>query len=248
MTSKQNKSPKNKVQDKAQVMSDTDKALAQTYQIKTDKQHVLDNPDTYTGSMALTDYDTFIFDEETKTILAKQITIIPGLYKLFDEGIVNCRDHCVRMAQIIAANAEAGTAAEAGDAYPVTAIQIDISTDGVITMTNDGNGIDVAKHPEEDMWIPEMIFAHLRTSTNYDKDQKKITGGKNGFGVKLLLIWSSWGSVETVDYGRGLKYTQEFSDNLNTIHPPKITKCTTKKPYTTISFKPDYARLGLPGA
>ena len=112
-------------------------------------------------------------------------------------------------------------------------------------MTNDGNGIDVAKHPEEDLWIPEMIFAHLRTSTNYDKDQKKITGGKNGFGVKLLLIWSTWGSVETVDHTRGLKFTQEYSDNLNTIHPPKITKCSTKKPYTTIAFKPDYKRLGL---
>ena len=27
--------------------------------------------------------------------------MIPGLYKLFDEGIVNCRDHVVRMANKI---------------------------------------------------------------------------------------------------------------------------------------------------
>ena len=233
---KKNSTPKN-LSASSEMQSDIDKDLAQTYQMKSDKQHVLDNPDTYTGSMDLTDYDTFIYDEETKMISAKQITIIPGLYKLFDEGVVNCRDHCVRMAQAAAAGKT--------DALPVTSIQIDITPDGTITMTNDGNGIDVAKHPEEDIWIPEMIFGHLRTSTNYDKEQKKITGGKNGFGFKLVLIWSTWGKIETIDHIRGLKYVQEFTDNLNTIHPPKISKCTTKKPYTTVSFKPDYKRLGL---
>ena len=232
--------PKNTSKSKSSTpknFSEENTDLAQMYQMKTDKQHVLDNPDTYTGSMELTDYDTFIYDEESKAIIAKQITIIPGLYKLFDEGIVNCRDHCVRMQGFIKAEKE-GT-------LPVTTIQVDITPDGTITMTNDGNGIDVAKHPEEDIWIPEMIFGHMRTSTNYDKSQKKITGGKNGFGFKLVLIWSTWGKVETIDHVRGLKYVQEFTDNLSTIHPPKITKCTTKKPYTTVSFKPDYARLGL---
>ena len=231
--------PKNKSTTKISIEENTleQNDLAQMYQMKTDKQHVLDNPDTYTGSMDLTDYDTFIYDEESKAIVAKQITIIPGLYKLFDEGIVNCRDHCVRMQAFITDKKE--------DTLPVTAIQIDIAPDGTITMTNDGNGIDVAKHPEEDIWIPEMIFGHMRTSTNYDKSQKKITGGKNGFGFKLVLIWSTWGKVETIDHIRGLKYVQEFSDNLTIIHPPKITKCTTKKPYTTVSFKPDYKRLGL---
>ena len=228
-----------------EMVSAEDKALGQMYQKKTDKQHVLDNPDTYTGSMEMTEYDTYIFDEETKAIIAKQITIIPGLYKLFDEGVVNCRDHCVRMAQIIASGlAAAGPSAT----VPVSCIDISISADGTITMLNDGNGIDVAKHPEEDTWIPEMIFAHLRTSTNYDKEQKKTTGGKNGFGVKLVFIWSSWGQIETIDHTRGLKYTQEFEDNLNVIKPPVIEKSPkSKKPYTKITFKPDYKRLKMSG-
>jgi DNA topoisomerase-2 len=115
-------------------------------------------------------------------------------------------------------------------------------------MTNDGNGIDIAQHPEHKLWIPEMIFGHLRTSTNYDEDKKeKIVGGKNGFGFKLVLIWSTWGSVETVDHVRGLKYVQEFKNNLTEICPPKISKCSLKKPYTRISFRPDYARFGIPG-
>jgi DNA topoisomerase-2 len=48
-----------------------------------------------------------------------------------------------------------------------------------------------------------MIFGHLRTSTNYDKTEKKIVGGKNGFGFKLVLIWSEFGSIETIDHVRG---------------------------------------------
>jgi len=87
----------------------------------------------------------------------------------------------------------------------------------------------------------------LRTSTNYNKEEKKIVGGKNGFGFKLVLIWSTYGSIETVDHIRGLKYTQEFKDNLNTICPPKITKASKSKPYTKITFKPDYQRLGITG-
>ena len=73
-------------------------------------------------------------------------------------------------------------------------------------------------HPEYNIWIPEMIFGHLRTSTNYNKSEKKIVGGKNGFGFKLVLIWSTYGKIETVDHTRGLKYVQEFHDNLLYLH------------------------------
>ena len=230
--------------------------IADIYQKKTDKQHVLDNPDTYTGSMDKTEYDTYIYHEESSSIIRKSLTIIPGLYKLFDEGIVNCRDHQVRMdskiasaAAAAAASSEAKSESKDADAgakppIPVSQISVSISDDGTITMSNDGNGIDVIEHPEHKLWIPEMIFAHLRTSTNYNKQEKKIVGGKNGFGVKLVFIWSSWGKIETVDHTRGLKYIQEFSDNLNVIHKPKITKSSVK-PYTTITFKPDYKRLGI---
>jgi len=212
--------------------------LANKYQKKSDRQHVLDNPDTYTGSMECTDYQSYIFDDATNTIIAKELNIIPGLYKLFDEGVVNCRDHQVRQQQAIQN--------QLVNALPVTNISFTISDDDTITMTNDGNGIDVEMHPEHQIWIPELVFGHLRTSTNYDKSEKKIVGGKNGFGFKLVLIWSTWGKIETVDHVRKLKYVQEFSDNLTKIGKPTITKCSTK-PYTTISFKPDFKRLGITG-
>ena len=111
-------------------------------------------------------------------------------------------------------------------------------------MLNDGNGIDVEKHPEHNLWIPEMIFGHLRTGTNYDKSAKKIVGGKNGFGFKLVLIYSLWGEIETVDHIRKKKYTQRFENNLDKICKPKVSSCKGK-PYTKVSWLPDYKRFGL---
>lgn len=207
------------------------------YQKLTDREHILKKPDTYIGSIENTEHEDYLFNENK--IIMKNFQYIPGLYKLFDEGIVNCRDHVIRQAQAVNDNQS--------NALPVTNIDITIDEDGTIHMTNDGNGIDVAQHPEYNLWIPEMIFGHLRTSTNYDEKKKeKTVGGKNGFGFKLVLIWSTWGRVETVDHVRGLKYIQEFKNNLTEIGKPSVTKSKVK-PYTKVSFKPDYARLGISG-
>jgi len=212
-------------------------ALAEQYQQKTDKEHILDNPDTYIGSVENVDASLWVYDEDKQKICYRNIEYIPGLYKLFDEGIVNCRDHVVRMIQ-----------SPKLDKRFVTFIDTTIDVDGTITMSNDGNGIDIAKHPENNLWIPEMVFGHLRTSTNYNKNEKRIVGGKNGFGFKLVLIWSTYGRVETVDHTRGLKYIQEFHQNLDKIDPPKITKvATTAKSYTKVTFRPDYRRFGING-
>jgi len=220
--------------------------LSSKYQKMTDLEHILKKPDTYIGSIQLTEcteYTTTTDEKEggATSISLATFTHIPALYKLVDEGLVNMRDHVIRQAQAIKDGKP--------DALPVTSIEVEVdAATGTITMTNDGNGIDIAQHPEHKMWIPEMIFGHLRTSTNYAEDKKeKIVGGKNGFGFKLVLVWSTWGSVETVDHVRGLKYAQEFKANLTEICPPKITKCTSKKPYTRISFRPDYSRLGIAG-
>ena len=214
--------------------TDTNTQLSAKYQQKTDKMHILDNPDTYIGSVEHVDSHIWIHDAESGKIVEKNINYIPGLFKLFDEAIVNCRDHAIRMAAAVA------------DVNAIQVSYIDVSIqDGLITMTNDGSGIDIIQHPEYGTWIPEMIFGHLRTSTNYDKTEKKIVGGKNGFGVKLVFIWSTEGTIETVDHVRGLKYTQRFRQNLDIIEPPVITKCKTK-PYTKLTFRPDYARLGMP--
>ena len=189
------------------------------YQKMSDKEHILKKPDTYIGPIDMTQTDTYVYNAETSSIIQREISYIPGLYKLFDEGAVNSRDHYVRQAQAVADGKP--------NALPVTYIDFDISEDGVISITNDGNGIDVAQHPEHKLWIPEMIFGHLRTSTNYDESKKeKIVGGKNGFGFKLVLIWSTWGRIETIDHTRGLKYIQ----NSRTTWKKSVRQKSRKRP------------------
>ena len=213
-----------------------DQNLAEIYQQKTDIEHILDAPDTYIGTID-SDVRKYWTLNDDNHIIYKEYDFIGGLYKLFDEGIVNCRDHVIRLQQK-KKNKEKNIVG-------VTEISIEVNKKtGVITMYNDGNGIDVAKHPENDLWIPEMIFGHLRTSTNYNKDEKKIVGGKNGFGFKLVLIYSKWGKIETVDHVRKKKYKQTFRDNLNIIEQPKITK-TKSGAYTKVEFLPDYERFGI---
>lgn len=208
-----------------------DDDLCRQYQRKTDREHVLDKPDTYIGSVErAVIYDYTVHADGC--IRASQFECVPGLYKLFDEGIVNCYDHSVKNMDM---------------PPPAAVTKIDVTcnrTTGEIEFRNDGDGIDVRMHPKEQIWIPELMFAHLRTSTNYDDSKNRITGGKNGFGIKLAFIWSTHGSIETVDAKQGLRYVQEFTDHLTVIGDPVITKCAAK-PYTRIRFTPDYARFGL---
>ena len=219
------------------MSSQESKVLAKKYQKKTDKEHILDAPDTYIGSVEKDEDIAWILNENNK-MCRQKYEWVPGLFKCFDEGIVNARDHYIRLNGKIA-NKEKNI-------IPVKNIEVNVDKEtGVISMMNDGNGIDVVKHPEYKVWIPEMIFGHLRTGTNYNKKEKKIVGGKNGFGFKLVLIYSKWGTIETVDHIRKLKYTQRFENNLYKICPPKVTKLKGKvKPYTKVEWLPDYERFG----
>lgn len=50
-----------------------------------------------------------------------------------------------------------------------------------IRVYNNGLGIPVEVHKEEGVYVPELIFGHLLTSSNYnDKDAKVRTGGGGG--------------------------------------------------------------------
>ena len=59
---------------------------------------------------------------------------------------------------------------------------------------------------KEKIYIPEMIFGHLLTSSNYDDDQQKVTGGRNGYGAKLCNIFSKEFTLETADSRTKKKY------------------------------------------
>jgi DNA topoisomerase-2 len=203
--------------------------LSKQYRKHTHREHILSLPDTYIGSIENASEEYFIVEGEK--FVEKTITPFnPGFYKLIDELLVNAHDHVVRLRQRASEN-------------PVKKIDVEVTNHSVITIRNDGESIDVEKHPEYGIYIPQMIFGELLTSTNYDKEEKKLVGGKNGYGVKLVNIFAKKLEITIVDGKRGLKYVQVFEDNMSKVHPPKITSCKNK-PYVEVAWTPDFGRFG----
>jgi DNA topoisomerase II len=202
--------------------------LADKYRKHTHREHILNLPDTYIGSIETATETVWLHDAEGN-FTAQTIAVNPGFYKLVDELLVNAHDHVVRLRTKKSAN-------------PVKHISVSY-TDGVLEVENDGESIDVAKHPEHNMYIPQLIFGELLTSTNYDKDEKKLVGGKNGYGVKLVNIFAKQLQVRIVDPIRSLSYDQTFHDNMTRADAPKV-KASKGKASVTLRWFPDYARFG----
>jgi DNA topoisomerase-2 len=203
--------------------------LSKQYRKHTHREHILSLPDTYIGSIEDTTEELFVVNGES--FQQDVITAFnPGFYKLFDELLVNAHDHVVRLTQ---RNSD----------QPVKNIDISVVDGKTIVMRNDGESIDVEKHPEYGVYIPQLIFGELLTSTNYDKDEKKLVGGKNGYGVKLVNIFAKQLVLNVVDGKRQLKYTQTFANNMSVVNPPIVKACKTK-PYVEIEWTPDFEKFG----
>src|SRR5690242_15518684 len=91
-----------------------------------------------------------------------------------------------------------------------------------------------------------MIFGHLLTSSNYDDDQQKVTGGRNGYGAKLCNVFSREFTVETVDSKQKKKYKQTWTDNMSKMGKAKITDFKGDD-YTKITWRADYSKFGMDG-
>ena len=229
---------------KSQVKLKETNNIETIYQKKEHRQHIYDLPDTYIGSAEQTTlHDAWIFEDETLT--QKDINFVPGLYKLFDEVLTNASDHKVRSDTWIKLQQEGKESLQIKKdtiIRPVKNIKVHIN-DKMISVENDGNGIDIILHSKENVYVPEMIFGQLLTSTNYSKEDK-TWGGKNGYGAKLANIFSTQFTVETVDGARNKIYTQTWKNNMQERQDPVIKSCT-KLPYTKITFKPDFHRFKL---
>lgn len=199
------------------------KSIEDKYTKLTDIEHVLINPGMYIGETSLITEKMWIY---TDKFIKKEINYSAGFYKIFDEIIVNALDHYTRTGE-------------------VSVIKVDIK-DNKISVMNDGPGIEVVVHKDTGLYVPEMIFGHLKTSSNYDKNEEKIVGGKHGLGSKLTAIFSKKFTIETIDTERKLKYKQVFENNLSKINKPKITEIDEDtKSFTKITFEPDFEKFGL---
>nr|CBY93681.1 putative top2 protein [Oehlia diaphana] len=186
-----------------------EKTIEEVYQKKTQLEHVLLRPDTYVGSVEPLKEKMWVYDSEKQGMVYRDITYVPGLYKIVDEILVNAADNKVRDPTM-------------------NTIKVNINKEeGTISIYNNGKGIPIEIHKEEKF------------------GEKKVTGGRNGYGAKLANIFSTEFIVETTDSSVSKKYRQIFRNNMSVIEEPKLTSYSKKEEYTMITFKPDFEKFNM---
>ncbi|KAF2830698.1 type II DNA topoisomerase [Ophiobolus disseminans] len=199
------------------------------YQMLTHLEHIMKRPDTYIGSVERQSDKMWVYNSSSESMEYRDVSYVPGLYKIFDEILVNAADNKQNdknMSEI--------------------RVTVDRET-GEVSIKNDGKGIPIEIHQEHGIYVPEMIFGHLLTSSNYDDNQQKVTGGRNGYGAKLCNVFSTEFSVETVDSRQKKKYKQTWLENMSKMGKAKITDFKNGDDYTKITWKADYRRFGMDG-
>ncbi|KAK6327637.1 hypothetical protein J4Q44_G00032820 [Coregonus suidteri] len=200
-------------------------SVERVYQKKTQLEHILLRPDTYIGSVEPVTQQMWVFDEDLGMNL-REITYVPGLYKIFDEILVNAADNKQRDKSM-------------------STIKISIDPESnTITIWNNGKGIPVVEHKDEKMYVPALIFGHLLTSSNYDDEQKKVTGGRNGYGAKLCNIFSTKFTVETACKEYKHSFKQTWQNNMGKTSDPKI-KFFDGDDFTCVTFQPDLSKFKM---
>ena len=201
-------------------------------------EHVLARPDTYIGDIEPTTEEHWILniDENDKsdntsltfTVEKNKINFVPGLLKIFDEIIVNSRDHSTN-----------------DKTCDTIKVNINVEENTISVFNNGNNGIPVAEHPKFKTLVPTMIFGEMLTSSNYNDTEKRTTGGRNGYGAKLTSIFSTEFTVEIGDPHNKKHFEQTWKNNMNEVGKQNVKKYNNKNGYTKITFKPDLKRFGI---
>ena len=181
-------------------------------------EHILRRPDSYVGSLIRETSEQWVGQPPFKR---QTVKVSPGLVKIFDEVLVNAIDqHSIK---------------------PKKTTRIDVTFQkDVFSVRNNGDGIPLSVHSETGVRLPELIFGHLLTSSNYDDDEQRTTGGRNGYGAKLTNVYSNKFTVRVLNATQ--KYTQRWSKNMSVCEPAEIV-ASSKGGYVDIEFQPDWSRF-----
>lgn len=217
---------------KALMKEKDNKIYKEQYERMEPLDHVLLRPGMYVGQMEASSSETWIYNHDLCKMEKAILKYSPALLKVFDEILINAADNKQRdkKMSIIDVN--------------ITGTKYKNKLKGFkISVRNDGKGIPIEMHSTEKMYIPELIFGHLLTGSNFDDSQNRLTGGRHGYGAKLTNIFSKSFEIETFDSKKKKIYKQKWEDNMKKNYPPIIEKCEGHSDYTIVTFEPDLDRF-----
>ena len=121
-------------------------------------------------------------------------------------------------------------------------INVELSDNNIITISDNGRGIPVDKHPKfKDKSALEVIMTTLHSGGKFSNKSYTTSGGLHGVGASVVNALSSSMIVEVIR--SGVLYRQEFSRGIAKTKLIRVEE-TKKSNGTSITFKPDETIFG----
>ena len=209
----------------------------EVYKRLSDIDHVLQRYGMYIGNKGSSGREAKCLDPQTLKITVGKVKHSEGAEHIFLEVLGNVCDNMQRTKEYNMANPT--------QKVDLGVVEVSMNEQWVV-VKNYGLAVPVAMNPQENMWIPHMIFGTMRSSSNYDDTKDRQTIGMNGLGAKAANIFSRQFIVECADPQRRLLYKQMWTNNMKTVSQPAMTEYNGPG-YVQVSYNLDFARFYMQG-
>ena len=119
-----------------------------------------------------------------------------------------------------------------------TLIEVEVLRDGAVSVYDNGRGIPVDRHEEEDKSALEVVMTVLHAGGKFSKGTYKVSGGLHGVGASVVNALSEWCEVQVRRDGKIFKQTYRRGDPIDQVSV--IGECKVTDTGTLVTFKPDY--------
>jgi len=114
-------------------------------------------------------------------------------------------------------------------------ITVNVHADGSVSVQDDGRGIPVGLHPEENAPVAELVFTRLHAGGKFDKQggagAYAFSGGLHGVGVSVTNALAT--RLELIVYRDGNHHTMAF-ENGEVVEPLSVVGTVPKKKTGTV--------------
>lgn len=117
-------------------------------------------------------------------------------------------------------------------------IDITVTKEGSIIVSDNGRGIPVEKHPKTKKSTVETVLTVLHAGGKFDNDSYKVSGGLHGVGASVVNALSSYMKVWVCRDGK--EHYIEFRDGGKPQNDLKVIGPSPIKQGTKIEFYPDF--------